>query len=63
MYEQTCLFFSLVYDDLVLRHNDLLTIQTLCLSLFSTKTMHCLNIQNFDLYYLIENEYELVYYL
>ena len=61
MCEQTSLFFSFVYDDVVLFHIDPLKKQMSCLSLFSMKTLLCLNMQNFGLYYLIENKYEFVY--
>jgi len=49
---QTSSCFSSVCGDLGWSQNDRLTKQILYWSLFSTKTVFCLNMQNFGFYYL-----------
>jgi len=63
MYEQTSIFFSFVYDDVVLSQSDLLMKQISYLSLFSTMILLRSYKPNFGLYYLIGNRRELFYYL
>ena len=62
MCKQTSLFFSFVYDSLVLSHSDVLMKQMECLSLFRPKTLFVLYKRNFDLYHLIANIHNFVSY-